>query len=324
MDKLILDNQAIKAVGNSASLEIGESTHVEILVAVGAMTGTSTITFHVEVIESSSNTVIDTYDGNQISVSSGIDSILLTDTDTIGGTIRVTWTGTLNANNYFSGVYCRIATKSKKISRSIVLSDTNGDLKRKLILNNSNQVVMQDEHGVEITNLESNHIITETFTGVLSADDDYVLIATAGDGTSKEVTVLTHGILDRVRGVSIQTSDVDSPSGNVIVDGTGLDDLPLQESIAISAGGLQYGVKMFKTITKVTIPSTVHAGDTVSVGISQIIRLVTGIPKVLIGITLNGSTPPYAPAGILNVANKSIDIQGINNVQDVIIVSYIT
>ena len=110
INSLVINNQTVDAAGASSVLDISGSNVVEVLISVGTVTGTPDITFHVQVVESASGAVIKTYDGAALTAA-GVDSIIVPATSVKGDTIKVTWTGTLDASNYFANVYCRAIAK---------------------------------------------------------------------------------------------------------------------------------------------------------------------------------------------------------------------
>lgn len=112
LDRLILENATVNSASNSDTFYVGSAKHADCLIYLGGETGTATIQFHVDVIEPSSGQVIRTYDGTEMTAV-GADYITI-DGLTLGTAIRVSWdagTGTLDASNYFTGVYCRLVAK---------------------------------------------------------------------------------------------------------------------------------------------------------------------------------------------------------------------
>jgi len=123
-----------------------------------------------------------------------------------------------------------------------------------------------------------NRIIAQHFQDMMAADPDGIHAAITGTGAELEVTT---GIInpDYARNMSITTTNVAAPSGNVIFAGIvrGVSDT---ESIAIIAGDIAYGNKAFDTVTKITLPAGVTAADTVTVGFSDKIGLSSQINSV--------------------------------------------
>ena len=114
-------------------------------------------------------------------------------------------------------------------------------------------------------------IISQHFQDLLAADADGIHAAIAGNGAIQNITTaITHP--DYARNMSITTTNNDTPSGDVTITGIirGKEDT---EAITISAGAAAYGVKAFDTVTKITLPATVSASDTVTVGFSDKIGL---------------------------------------------------
>ena len=109
LDELIKNNETIDAAGESSVYNIRGAKHVDVLIYVGATTGSPSITFHLQVIEPTSGKVIRTYDGSQLTAE-GADYITV-DGLTLGTHVKVTWDGTLDTSNYFSGCFVRIVAK---------------------------------------------------------------------------------------------------------------------------------------------------------------------------------------------------------------------
>jgi hypothetical protein len=110
-----------------------------------------------------------------------------------------------------------------------------------------------------------------------AADADYVHAAITGTGASQDVsTAITNP--DFGRNITITTTNVAAPSGNVTITGTLADGTTGQtDAITISAGALASGVKAFVTVTNINTPAGLSASDTVEVGIGDLIGLPNSI-----------------------------------------------
>ncbi len=109
LNTLVLNGATVQSAGDSGLLDIKGAKHVDVLIYVGGVTGSPSITFHLQVIENQSGQVIRTYDGNTLT-SAGADYITV-DALTLGDTIKITWDGTLSTSDYVTGVYCRVIAK---------------------------------------------------------------------------------------------------------------------------------------------------------------------------------------------------------------------
>jgi len=109
VDELIKNNETIDAAGESSVYNIRGAKHVDVLIYVGTPTGSPSITFHLQVIEPTSGKVIRTYDGSSLTAE-GPDYITV-DGLTLGTHVKVTWDGTLDTSNYFTGCFVRIVAK---------------------------------------------------------------------------------------------------------------------------------------------------------------------------------------------------------------------
>lgn len=116
---------------------------------------------------------------------------------------------------------------------------------------------------------------------VRAADDDYIHTAITGTGEEQEITT---GIInpDVCRNASIKTTNtnVASPSGVVKLEGINNLGQSAEEEITIVAGSTVYGNVAWATLSKITIPAGVSANDSVTVGISDKIGLITAIDNV--------------------------------------------
>jgi len=114
---------------------------------------------------------------------------------------------------------------------------------------------------------------------VRATDDDYVHAAIAGTGEEREITTdITNP--DICRNASIKTTNVATPSGIVKLDGINNLGQSASEEITIVAGSTVYGNIAWATLGKITIPAGVSASDTVTVGMSDKIGLITSIDNV--------------------------------------------
>ena len=106
---MIHNNSDVKAIGNTVPIYIGTSTHIDLLIKLGAETGTASIKYNIDVWESVSETVIRTYEGTELTAA-GVDSISV-DGLVLGDWIKVRWTGTLSTDNWFASVYVKLIAK---------------------------------------------------------------------------------------------------------------------------------------------------------------------------------------------------------------------
>lgn len=92
-------------------------------------------------------------------------------------------------------------------------------------------------------------------------------------------------------------------AGNVVIEGKNMAGETITDTIALSGTSTVNGTKVFKTVTKITLPAKTNDGDTVSVGNTKLI----GIPhkvqhsscllvKLFDGSTDNGSLTTSATA----------------------------
>lgn len=113
LDVIVYNAVAIKAVGETDEIYIGNTRYLELLTTLGTETGAASIRFHVEVMNvlPTPHTVIKTYDGAE-RTDAGSEILTIDNTGT-GDYIRITWTtaGTLSNEHYFSTCYVRLLGK---------------------------------------------------------------------------------------------------------------------------------------------------------------------------------------------------------------------
>jgi hypothetical protein len=155
---------------------------------------------------------------------------------------------------------------------------------------------------------------------VRAADDDYIHAAITGTGATLEVTT---GITnpDKPRNTSVKTTNVSSPSGNVIIDGINTQGVADTDTIAIIAGSTAYGVVAFATISKVTLPAGVTVDDTVTIGISDKIGLILPVDSEsdVYKKTVNSIDESDEISGNVDTTNNTLDCATIVDYEDVII-----
>jgi len=107
----IHNNSTVNAVGKTVPIYIGDCKHLDLLISLGAETGTASIKYHINVIESVSGVTIRTYDGTELTAV-GVDYITV-DALTTGDWVTVNWStaGTLSAEHCFTAVYARLIAK---------------------------------------------------------------------------------------------------------------------------------------------------------------------------------------------------------------------
>lgn len=116
----------------------------------------------------------------------------------------------------------------------------------------------------------------DLFMDVNVASTTGIHAAITGTGAENEVTTAITNP-DNPRNVSITTSDNATPSGDVVIAGTDALGDSISDTITIVAGYTAYGVKAFSTVTSITIPAGVTAGDTVSIGTSDKLGLKNSV-----------------------------------------------
>lgn len=141
---------------------------------------------------------------------------------------------------------------------------------------------------------------SDEFLDVLAEDVDYVLAATAGDETYKEVTAgLTNP--DVPRNVTITTTNNAAPTGDVCVTGRDAKGNLRTDHITVNPAGIRYGSVAFSTVVHVIIPDGVAAGDTVAVGIGSSLGLCNNIHVDEDVYKVKKSNADYSGAGNVTV-----------------------
>ena len=145
------------------------------------------------------------------------------------------------------------------------------------------------------------------FQDLLAADPDYVHAAITGTGASQDITtVITNPDVPRV--ATITTTNNAAPAGIVTITGL-VRGVSTTDEITIVAGGLATGVKPFDTITNINTPVGLTAGDTVTVGIGDIL----GLPREIISTgdvykkKVNAEDKTDELAGNINITYGTVD-----------------
>lgn len=105
--------------------------------------------------------------------------------------------------------------------------------------------------------------------------------------------------------------------GNVVIDGTNVDDQVIQETLAVAADGVVTGAKAFKTVTAVQTAGWVQGGgvsDTIEVGFGELLGLAevrADATEVFLG-TLDGLMRDFDAIAIdaANVEGNTVSLTG--------------
>ena len=174
---------------------------------------------------------------------------------------------------------------------------------------------------VEVYPISSFSIPTiQHLQDVRAADDDYVHAAITGTGAELEVTTdITNP--DIPRNISIKTTNINSPSGDVVIEGINTRGEVDSDTITIIPGDIAYGVKAFATISKIILPAGVTASDTVTVGISDKIGLILGIINAsdVYKKRVNGIDVSDEISGNVDVTNYTLNCATISDYEDITI-----
>ncbi|MBA7553191.1 hypothetical protein ES705_45778 [subsurface metagenome] len=161
-----------------------------------------------------------------------------------------------------------------------VISATTGDIPSNSIELYRVTVVSEEATVViDKRNFIMQRVISQHFQDLLVTNASGIHAAIPGTGVEQDITEdITNP--DYARNISILTTNVATPSGDVKIVGIvrGKND---EEEITIIAGSTAYGNKPFDTISKIVIPAGVSASDTVTVGFSDKIGLDN--PIVVVG-----------------------------------------
>ena len=124
---------------------------------------------------------------------------------------------------------------------------------------------------------------TQTWEAPAAAATDaiHAAITLPDSGTLEVTTGITNPDVPRV--VSI-TGNAAGITGNVVIDGTDINDKEIQDTIIAADTTTVDGIKAFKTVTKITVPVKTTAGDTIAIGISAKL----GLDKLLPNFSDNG------------------------------------
>lgn len=110
--------------------------------------------------------------------------------------------------------------------------------------------------------------IEDRFDNLLEADTDHIHAGIVGTGVAHSITTF-NAQPDYPRIVTISCTNVATPSGTVMIYGTDARGYLLSQRLTLVAGGMVSTTAAFATVTKVTVPATVTASDTITVGIGD-------------------------------------------------------
>jgi hypothetical protein len=130
---------------------------------------------------------------------------------------------------------------------------------------------------------------TDIFTDVLAANTTYIHAGITGTGALQTVTTgFTNP--DIPRSLTITTTNIASPSGKVVILGVNSKGTITNATVTISAGATVATIDCFTQIISVTIPSTITAADTISIGIGNSVGLSNKLYSYsdIISVTKNG------------------------------------
>lgn len=132
------------------------------------------------------------------------------------------------------------------------------------------------------------------FAGAQQIMGFVTLLATA------QTVVKTIAQPDVTRGLSITgTKAGGSLTGNVVIAGTNYADEAISNTIALNDNAAVNGTKAFKTISTITLPVRATAGDTVKVGVSDVLGLpdklaINTVQSAYLGGAKEGTAPTVA------------------------------
>lgn len=170
---------------------------------------------------------------------------------------------------------------------------------------NLGQTLTTDANGVEadrgfIAHVNFGAPATKDITGIL-----------ASTPLTTETQVITEGITDPdvPRSVRIK-GNAAGMTGNVVINGTNINDDAISETLALNGTTEVQGNKAFKTITSIELPPQTNAGDEVSVGTDNKLGLpyklsLNTVLKAYRGGVLEG-TPPTVAVDPANIENNTV------------------
>ena len=163
--------------------------------------------------------------------------------------------------------------------------------------------------GIKIYEQYCNH-----FQDCLAASTNYVHAGIVGTGAEQEITTAITNP-DVPRNISITTTNVSSPSGDVTITGVDAKGNSITEDITIVAGSTAYGNKAFSTVSKITIPAGVTSDDTVAVGMSDKLGLSNVIYETGDVYKAKKNNADIT-VGTVNVTNGTVDCATITGGDD--------
>jgi hypothetical protein len=161
-------------------------------------------------------------------------------------------------------------------------------------------VLSADEQGALSAHFINHYQITPA---AASATAVHAAITLPATGTTVVTTAITNPDVPRTVTAKGNASGI---TGDVVVEGTNINDDDITDTIALNGSAEVEGVKAFKTVTSITVPAKTNvSGDTVSVGMKN----KFGLPNIVYNAALllvklfNGS----ADTGTLAVDSDEIE-----------------
>lgn len=166
---------------------------------------------------------------------------------------------------------------------------------------------------------------SDTFTDLIAADTDHIHAGIVGTGVAQSITTFD-AQPDYPRIVTISCTNVATPSGTVMIYGTDARGYLLSQRLTLVAGGMVSTTAAFATVTEVTVPATVTASDTITVGIGDKLGLSHWILEYtdVWSITRNGVSVAVTDS-LFIIKNdfvsweSTVDLSTINAGDDVVI-----
>jgi len=162
----------------------------------------------------------------------------------------------------------------------------------------------------------------ERFVDVAAASVTAIHLAISGNGAVQNIiTGITNPGDSRV--ATITTSNIASPSGNVVLTGL-VRGVSTNETFVIVPGSTVIGNLPFDTITNIQLPAGVSASDTVSVGIGDKFGLQHMIDAAnqVYKITVNAVDVTSTYASLVNAIYGTIDFSTAGVYQDMCVWYY--
>lgn len=143
----------------------------------------------------------------------------------------------------------------------------------------------------------------------------HAAITQPASGTTVVTTAITNPAVPRNLTI---TGNQASCTGNVVIDGTNVFGVAIQETIAASGTATVVGAKAFATVTSITIPTRGASSDTIAIGTGAKLGLGVALPgrNTVIAAFFGGVRETTAPTVVTSTTAIESNTVALNSTLD--------